>query len=176
MVTIHHQGVYNGVNLAIDPEDEVARYSKRNIMHYQLFGGLQQQVPRVDTLAVYVQISLQDSNDNLVIYIDTESIVVSNLSALNDYLDDIESGEVIDDTTFRDATYSFTKKNVTRNEQDLEMITIRDQGVYNGVNLAVSKTLLAPEDSWRLITDTDGYPIHKGDHFDFLWIILRPIS
>ena len=127
-------------------------------------------------MAVYLHMSLRNSNDNLINYIETERIVVFNVTGLYDFLDDIKTGELIDDTSIHDATYSFTKKNVTRNEQDLEMVTIHHQGVYNGVNLAISKTSVTPSDTWRLIANSEGYPIRYGDHFDFLWIIYRPIS
>ena len=130
----------------------------------------------VDSLVAYVQITLRDSNDNLVNYIESERMAVSNLTAINDYLDDIKGEQLIDDASVHKAAYSFTKKNVTFNEQDLEMVTIRHQGVYRGINSAASKTYLAPTDTWHLITNTDGYPIHTGDHFDSLWTILRPIS
>ncbi len=56
------------------------------------------------------------------------------------------------------------------------MITVRHQGVFNGISLTVSKTLLSPDNTWSIISDSDGYPIRNGDHFDFLWTILRPIS
>ena len=161
--------------LAIDPVDKIAVYSKRKIMHSEIFGGLQQ-IGLVDTMAAYVHLSLHDSNGNLLNYIESDSIVISNLSLINDYLDDIKSGELVDDPSIHEATYSFTKKNVTRNEQDLEMVTVRHQGVYNGLKLTVSKTLLSPDNTWSIISDSDGFPIHSGDHFDFLWIILRPIS
>ena len=144
-------------------------------MQAQIRAGFKQ-VLTIDTLAAYVHISLHDSNNNLVSFIESERTVLSNLTAFNYYLDDIKDGKSINDPTIHNASYSFTKKNVTRNEQDLEMVTVRYQGVYNGVNLAVSKTSLSPSDTWRLIADTDGYPMHKGDHFDFLWTILRPIS
>ena len=166
---------YYDTVLEIEPGDKIALFSKRIIMQSQLFGGLKP-AQKIDTLAAYVHLSLQDSNNNLVNYIESEIIVVSQLSDLNDYLDDIKSGESIDDPSIHDATYSFTKKNVTRNEQDLEMTTIRHQGIYNGPNLTISKTLLSPDNTWNLMSDSDGYPIQNGDHFDILWIILRPIS
>jgi len=166
---------YYDTVLEIDPRDEVAIYSKRQILHSIIFGGLKP-IGQVDTLAAYVHLSLRDSNDNLLNYIETSSIVISNLSIINDYLDDIKNGELIDDPSIHDATYSFTKKNVTRNEQDLEMVTVRHQGVFNGISLTVSKSLLSPDNTWSILSDSDGYPMRPGDHFDFLWIILRPIS
>jgi len=144
-------------------------------LHSIIFGGLRP-IGQVDTLAAYVHISLRDSNGNLLNYMESSSIMISNLSVINDYLDEIKSGELIDDPSIHDATYSFTKKNVTRNEQDLEMITVRHQGVFNGISLTVSKTLLSPDNTWSIISDSDGYPMLPEDHFDFLWVILRPIS
>ena len=161
--------------LELDPENQVAINSKKDIQTYPIttespLGD------KVTTMAAYLQLNIRDSNGNLVNYIETERIIVKNLTSFNHFLDSFGSGEFNDDSPITEATISIANKNVTKNGQDLQLVTIRHFGNYFGQELSAAKTILYMNSTWQIYGDHDGYPIRYGDNFDILWNIWRPIS
>ena len=161
--------------LELDPENQVAINSKKDIQTYPI---TTESPPgdKVTTMAAYLQLNIRDSNGNLVNYIETERIFMKNLTRFNHFLDLFGSGEYNDDSSVREATISIAHKNVTKNGQDLQLVTIRNFGNYFGQELSAAKTILYMNSTWQIYGDHDGYPIRYGDNFDILWNIWRPIS
>jgi len=101
---------------------------------------------------------------------------VKNLTSFNHFLDSFGSGEFNDDSPITEATISIANKNVTKNGQDLQLVTIHHFGNYFGQELSAAKTILHLNFTWQIYGNHDGYPIRYGDNFDILWNIWRPIS
>ena len=161
--------------LELDPENQVAINSKKDIQT----NPIKTESPlgdKVTTMAAYLQLNIRNSNGNLVNYIETERIFVQNLTRFNQLLDSLGSGELNDESPVTEATISITNKNVTKNGQDLQLVTIRNFGNYFGQELSVSKTIFYLNSTLHIYADHDAYPIRYGDNVDILWNIWRPIS
>jgi len=161
--------------LELDPENQVAINSKKDIQTYPI----KTESPlgdKVTTMAAYLQLNIRDLNGNLVNYIETERIFVQNLTRFNHLLDFLGSVEFDYHSGIREATISIANKNVTKNGQDLQLVTIHHFGNYFGQQLSGAKTIFHLNSTMHMYADHDGYPIRYGDNFDILWNIWRPIS
>jgi len=161
--------------LELDHENQVAINSKKDIQT----NPIKTESPlgdKVTTMAAYLQLNIRDLNGNLVNYIETERIFVQNLTRFNHLLDFLGSVEFDYDSGVREGTISIANKNVTKNGQDLQLVTIHHFGNYFGQQLSGSKTIFHLNSTMHIFADHDGYPIRYGDNFDILWNIWRPIS
>ena len=165
--------------LHIDPKNQVAKEKRIIILTQDYLESIS--VDNIIRLAVYGQITLRDSNDNLVAFIESERITLSSPEHFYGIIAKFMDSGWIDSDPHNIAVFSVSRENVTKNGQSLEWIEIQHNGVYLGPNTVASKTnLLSPftnyKFNWVLNAYHDGYPIAYGDKFDILWNVLRPIT
>lgn len=128
------------------------------------FSNSYAQTPQ-NNIAIHVQIKVENSDDALVSYLETDKVIILNYADLNALLD-------------TDAPV-LHKKIVMLGDQKYELIKATDVLVhssptivsenYISANSANSQEILA-------LADHDGYPVVKGDKVTTYWTILRPAS
>ena len=129
--------------------------------------------------------SVWNSNGNLVTYIETEDIFISDLypdgySFLNSILE-LSCSKWTDSNEEYVTTNSITRESVTINDQDFKLVTIHTSGDFFGHSIAVSKRrplVIERELGWHslLVANVDSYILTSGDRYDILWKVLRPID
>lgn len=116
-------------------------------------------------LAIFVQIKVQDSNGNLVSYLEATKITVTDVTKLNLLLD--QNSPV------------FTKNFVTNGDQKFEIIKANDTVVHPSATI-VSQNIISSTNGQHsevlAVANHDGYPVVKGDRVTAYWTILRPAS
>lgn len=116
-----------------------------------------------DTLFIFVQIIIRNSDGQLVTYLESHRIAIVNLEALNEFLDfETKSGKdpIID---VGGQPFQLIKR--------LKTITFESDTVLATTSLSDSI-----DDSVVLLAqfDHDGYPVVKGDELTMIWTIIRP--
>ena len=118
-----------------------------------------------NNLAIFVQIKVQDSNGNLVSYLESSRITILDVTKLNHLLD-------------QDSPV-FQKSLVTNGNQKFEVIKANDTEIHPSATI-VSENMISASNgqtSQVLATvDHDGYPVVKGDRVTAYWTIIRPAS
>ena len=118
-----------------------------------------------NALAIFVQIKVEDSNGNLVSYLEPSRITVVDIQKLNLLLD--QNSPV------------FTKSFVTNGDQKFEVIKVSDVVVHPSGTI-VSQNMISSTNGQRsevlTIAEHDGYPVVKGDKVTAYWTIIRPSS
>ena len=165
--------------LQIDPANKLAMSLKSYVLTNFFLDSPRNEI--FQRMVIYTQIIIRNSNDNLVLYLESERALLPSLVGINDtifkYMD---TGW--HDADFRNiATFSVSSENVTRNGQDLEWATIHHSGTYFGPDTVVSNSVLlspTPQETgtFLLMSYHDGYPLTYGDQFDISWNVLTPIS
>ena len=169
--------------LVIDPENLEVIVAKTNIPSREILESSKAEKPIIKK--IYLQMSVWNSNGNLVTYIETEDIVISDL-----YPDDYSFLNRIFELTcskWTDSNEEFvtmnsiTRESVTINGQDFKLVTIHTSGDFFGHSIAVSKSklfVIEPDLGWHslLVANVDSYILTSGDRYDILWKVLRPID
>jgi len=169
--------------LEIDPENLEVIVAKTNIPSREILESSKAEKPIIKK--IYLQMSVWNSNGNLVTYIETEDIVISDL-----YPDDYSFLNRIFELTcskWTDSNEEFvtmnsiTRESVTINGQDFKLVTIHTSGDFFGHSIAVSKPklfVIETDLGWHslLVANVDSYILTSGDRYDILWKVLRPID
>ena len=117
-----------------------------------------------NNLAIFVQIKVQDSDGNLVSYLEATRITVVDAVKLNLLLD--QNSPV------------FTKSFVTNGAQKFEVIKANDTVVHQSATI-VSQNMISVTNGQHsevlASADHDGYPVVKGDKVTAYWTIIRPV-
>jgi len=169
--------------LEIDPENLEVIVAKTNIPSQEILESPKAEKEIIKKL--YLQMSVRNSNGNLVTYIETEDIFRSDqypddYSLLNRILE-LSCSKWTDSNEEFVATSSITREGVTMNGQDFKLLTIHISGDFFGYSIAVSVPklfVIEPDLGWHslLRANVDSYILTSGDKFDFLWKVLRPID
>lgn len=116
-------------------------------------------------IVIFVQIKVQDSNGNLVSYLEPPKIIITNLAKLNDLLN--QNSPV------------FQKSFVTNGDQKFEVIKVNDTVIHTSGTI-VSQNMISETNGQRsevlAVADHDGYPVVKGDKATAYWTIIRLAS
>lgn len=116
-------------------------------------------------LAIFVQIKVQDSNGNLVAYLEPSRITVTNLVALNQLLD---SNSPV-----------FQKSFVTNGQLKFEVIKATDEYVHRSGTI-VSQNFMSSYNGKTaqvvVLANHDGYTVVPGDKVTSYWTVIRPAS
>lgn len=116
-------------------------------------------------IAIFVQIKVQDSNGNLVSYLEASRITIMDVSKLNHLLD--QNWQI------------FQKSFVTNGDQKFEVIKANDTVIHSSATI-VSQNLISQTNGQRsevlAVADHDGYPVVRGDKVTAYWTIIRPVS
>lgn len=116
-----------------------------------------------DTLFIFVQIIVRNSDGQLVTYLESYRIAIENLGALHEFLDsETKAGKdpVID---VGGQPFQLIKR--------LKTITFESDNVFATTSLSDSR-----DGSIVLLAhfDHDGFPVVKGDELTMIWTIIRP--
>ena len=118
-----------------------------------------------NNLAIFVQIKVQDSNGNLISYMEVPKITVLDVAKLNLLLD--QNSPV------------FSKSYFTNGNQKFEIIRANDTTVHPSATI-VSQNLISVSNGQNsqvlAIAEHDGYPVVKGDKVIAYWTVIRPAS
>jgi hypothetical protein len=118
-----------------------------------------------NNLAIFVQIKIQDSNGNLVSYLEVPKITITDVEKLNLLLD-------------QDSPL-FSKSYFTNGAQKFEVIKATDTEVHPSATI-VSADIISATNGQRsevlAYASHDGYPVVKGDKVTAYWTIIRPAS
>lgn len=118
-----------------------------------------------NNLAIFAQIKVQDSDGNLISYLEVTRIAIVNIAKLTQMLD-------------QDSPV-FTKSFVTNGAQKFEVIKVNDTIVHQSATI-VSQNMISSTNGQHseilAIADHDGYPVVKGDKVTGYWTIIRPAS
>ena len=128
------------------------------------FSNSYAQTPQ-NNLAIQVQIRVENSDGQLVSYLETNKVIVTDYASLNALLD-------------TDAPI-LHKKIVTLGDQKYELIKATDVLVHSSPTI-VSENFISATSGGKTqllaLADHDGYPVVKGDRVTTYWTILRPVS
>jgi len=109
---------------------------------------------------IIVQIQLRDSNENLVGYIETDRITVTNLSQLFDILDDMSANPDNTKTVFVD-------------DKKYHVMTGVGDSKYAADTVA-SMSFVTNDGESVVFANHDGIPIRAGDSVISTWTMVRP--
>ncbi len=116
-------------------------------------------------LAIFLQIKIEDSNGNLVSYLEVPKITITDLEKLNLLLD-------------QNSPY-FSKSYMTNGEQKFEVIHVTDTHVHPSATI-VSGDIISVTNGQRsevlAYANHDGYQVVKGDKVTAYWTIIRPAA
>ena len=149
---------YFGKVLEIDPNNAIALSNKKIVLNRDILHSVTQE--NKTGLSIFVQIQIRNSAGQLVGYIETDRVEISDLELI---------GIILDTTTVGKSTFTQNGQNFVRNE-------ISSTGGYDGDYTVISKTGYIHGDTWLFYADHDGYPLVKGDQNIVLWTIIRPNS
>jgi hypothetical protein len=116
-------------------------------------------------IAIYMQAVIHDSQGNLVGYVESAKVTITDITQLNELID-ANAG-------------TFSKEIIMINGQKFEMIKASPTIVHNSSTI-VSENLISVNEGKRsqilAIANHDGYPVVPGDRVTSYWTILRPAS
>jgi hypothetical protein len=116
-------------------------------------------------LAAFVQIKVQDSDGNLISYLECAKITITDVAKLNQLLD--QNSPI------------FTKSIISNGQQKFEVIKANDTVIHSSATI-VSQNMMSETNSQGYtvlaIASHDGYPVVKGDKATAYWTIIRPVS
>lgn len=117
-----------------------------------------------NNLAIFVQIKIQDSNGNLISYLEVPKITITDVEKLNRLLD-------------QDSPL-FSKSYFTNGAQKFEVIRANDTVIHPSATI-VSQSMISASNGQTsqvlAIADHDGYPVVKGDKVTAYWTLIRPV-
>jgi hypothetical protein len=117
-----------------------------------------------NNLAIFVQIKIQDSNGNLISYLEVPKITITDVEKLNLLLD-------------QDSPV-FSKSYFTNGAQKFEVIRANDTVIHPSATI-VSQSMISASNGQTsqvlAIADHDGYPVVKGDKVTAYWTLIRPV-
>jgi hypothetical protein len=118
-----------------------------------------------DSIAIHVQVKVQNSDGALVAYLETNKVLVTDLAELNALLDS--------------NTPVLHKQIITIGDQKYELIQATDALVHSSPTI-VSDNIISEkiDTTTKLLAFAyhDGYPVVQGDKVTTYWTILRPAS
>lgn len=118
-----------------------------------------------NNLAAFVQIKVLDSDGNLVSYLECTEITITDITKLDQLLDQNLS--------------IFTKSFVTNGDQKFEVIKVNDTVVHTSATIVSENMISSTNGQHSEVLATvshDGYPVVKGDRVTAYWTIIRPVS
>lgn len=115
---------------------------------------------------IYVQITIQDSNGNLVAYLEPKKIVVTDIDVLDKFIDTAPDLFHKSTMTIAGNNYDLIKATYVAVQHSSATIVSRNSIDYINGNSTVS----------LVFVDHDGYPVVPGDKVTIYWTILRPSS
>ena len=115
-----------------------------------------------EKIYMFVQIQVRDSGGNLVGYIETDRVVITDFEKLTESLDSIPQD-------------SDKRKTMTIDDQEFEII--RGEGlVKHQSDTVVSLSAISGGSGVLAFANHDGYPVRAGDTALSTWTIIRPVS
>ena len=118
-----------------------------------------------NNLAIFVQIKVENSNGDLVSYLECTKITVTDVARLNLLLD--QNSPI------------FQKSMITNGQQKFEVIKANDTVIHPSATI-VSQNMISETNGQRsevlAVADHDGYPVVRGDKAIAYWTIIRPVS
>jgi hypothetical protein len=118
-----------------------------------------------NNLAIFVQIKVQDSNGNLVSYLESPRVSITDVAKLNLLLD--KNPQI------------FQKSRMTIGDQKFDVIKANDTMIHQSATI-VSQNMISTSDGKQsevlAIVEHDGYPVVTGDKVTAYWTIIRPTS
>lgn len=118
--------------------------------------------PEQQILGIYAQVEVQDSSGDLVSYLETSHVVISDPARFNQLIDQNMG--------------MFKSSTINVNGQNIEILKVNDTVVHPYATI-VSQNLISvdtPQGTEVLVTaDHDGYPVLKGDKVTTYWTIIR---
>ena len=128
------------------------------------FSSSYAQTPQ-NNMAIQVQIRVENSDGQLISYLETNKVIVTDYASLNALLD--TNAPILH------------KKIVTLGDQKYELIKATDVLVHTSPTI-VSENFISMTSGGKTqllaLADHDGYPVVKGDRVTTYWTILRPAS
>ena len=128
------------------------------------FSNSYAQTPQ-NNMAIQVQIRVENSDGQLISYLETNKVIVTDYASLNALLD--TNAPILH------------KKMVTLGDQKYELIKATDVLVHTSPTI-VSENFISMTSGGKTqllaLADHDGYPVVKGDRVTTYWTILRPAS
>lgn len=116
-------------------------------------------------LAIYLQAKIQDSNGNLVGYLESARVAI---------LDAVKLNKLIDENAG-----TFHKSIITIGGQKYEMIKASPVVIHNSSTI-VSQNIISVSNGKTsqvlAFASHDGYPVVPGDRVTIHWTIIRPAS
>ena len=118
-----------------------------------------------NNLAIFVQIKVENSNGDLVSYLECTKIIITDVTKLNHLLN--QNSPV------------FQKSMISNGQQKFEVIKANDTVIHPSDTI-VSENIISETSGQRsqvlAIADHDGYPVVQGDKVTAYWTIIRPAS
>ena len=127
------------------------------------FGSSYAQSP--PPISIYAQIKVQDANGNLVEYLESDTITITDLNLLNKLID--HNPDV------------FHKSAITIDGQKFDLIKASNVVVHSYPTIVSGDTITSSNATRQEILVEayhDGYPAVPGDKVTTYWTILRPSS
>lgn len=116
-------------------------------------------------IAIYAQIEVQDANGNLVEYLESGTVKITDLNALNQLID--HNPDV------------FHKTTITLGDQSYDLFKATNVVAHKYPTIVSQNTIATSNATSRVVlvsVDHDGYPAIPGDKVTTYWTILRPSS
>lgn len=113
---------------------------------------------------VYAQIEIQDSNGNLVAYLESGNISITDLNAFNRLIDSRPD--------------LFHKSVITVNDQNYDLIKTTNVVVHTYPTIVSNNQITSASKGFEVVVTAyhDGYPVLAGDKVTTNWTIIRPSS
>ncbi|KFM20130.1 hypothetical protein AAA799P11_00201 [Marine Group I thaumarchaeote SCGC AAA799-P11] len=115
-----------------------------------------------EKIYMFVQIQVRDSGGNLVGYIETDRVVITDFEKLSENLNNIPQE-------------SDKRKTMTIDGQEFEIITGEGLARHQSETV-VSLSAISGESGVLAFANHDGYPVKVGDEALSTWTIVRPLS